>query len=235
MQKDQKMKKNSLTPSYYAFFDVDETVISLKSMFDFLHFYYQSLYPKTKANALYQKHFKQLKDLAKRGLRREEVNKSYYQLYKGHSFSNVKKIGREWFNFNKNHNLNFYHACVLNEIKKHKQSKAGIVLVSGSFESCLKPIQEDIGADEVLCIQPEEKEDILTGHIIGIQTIGEGKASAIKNFLKEHSYENTQNCYAYGDHISDLPMLSLVGKPLIYPNCPKLIEHAKKHRWPILG
>ncbi|MDF2690774.1 MAG: HAD-superfamily subfamily hydrolase [Gammaproteobacteria bacterium] len=220
--------------SYYAFFDVDETLVNLKSMFDFLKFYYQAIYSPQQAEALYQQHYQQLKNLAEQGLAREQVNLSYYQLYKGHSWDKLNQIGLEWFEYQKRHNPHFYHSAILNEIKQHQDKSAGIVLVSGSFLPCLKPIELDINADATLCINPVIENGILSGDIIGIQTIGQGKADAIKNFIKTMGFSQLNQCYAYGDHISDLAMLSCVGNPVVFPNCNSLIQYAKAHSWKIL-
>lgn len=73
----------------------------------------------------------------------------------------------------------------------------------------------------------------MTGKIKGIQTIGEGKAKAMRKFaLKEKIDLNTS--YGYGDDISDLNMLSCVGNPVYVGNNSTMLNHAKYHNWAVL-
>ena len=63
--------------------------------------------------------------------------------------------------------------------------------------------------------------------------IGLGKASAIKDFLADKGV-SAQSCYAFGDDVSDLPMLEIVGKPVIIEGDSELVSIAEDRKWRIV-
>mgnify|MGYP000659166238 CR=1 FL=1 len=220
---------------YYAFFDVDETIIYPKSMFSFLKFYCIKKTLKFNFSVIikYIYFTFTMKSLAKKNTPREETNKFYYKFYKGYRFSELTKYGHEWFQYllNKGH---FFNEKVLQEIQEHKKNGAKIVLISGSFFPCLDPIAKHVCADRIECTTLEVIHDICTGNILENPVIGQEKANKIKKILLENNTSNNESCFCYGDHISDLPMLKLVGNPRVISNCQQLISYAKEHKWTIM-
>src|SRR3546814_915150 len=73
-----------------------------------------------------------------------------------------------------------------------------------------------------------------SGNILPPQTIGDGKREAIVGFLKEWK-SNPNDCYGYGDHISDLPLLESVGFPVVVARDPTLITVAQERGWRMLS
>jgi phosphoserine phosphatase len=43
-----------------------------------------------------------------------------------------------------------------------------------------------------------------------------------------------ENSYAYGDNQADIPLLKLVGNPVVVSPTPKLRKVAQKNNWPTL-
>jgi phosphoserine phosphatase len=74
----------------------------------------------------------------------------------------------------------------------------------------------------VLCARPEVRDGVLTGGLLGGPMIGEGKRAAVRAVLRAHPEAAARDCYAYGDHISDLPMLAEVGHPVVVGADPEL-------------
>lgn len=64
--------------------------------------------------------------------------------------------------------------------------------------------------------------------------IGEGKAQAASTLAAQLKAE-LRNCFAYGDHISDLPLLNLVGHPVAVGEEGALGDHARGLGWPVLS
>lgn len=220
---------------YFAFFDVDETVISIKSMFDFLKYYFV-------ASARY-KWFGRLKfhcvnfwfkSLMKLGISRKYINKAYYRQFKGKKASEVEALGREWFELHKI-SRSFFNAEVIDELKKHQLNKARVIFVSGSFSACVNPIADYFEVDDVLATNLEKNGEFYTGNIILPQTIGKGKAKAVSLFLNRVGNFNLENSYAYGDHMSDLDMLKLVGNPVVVAGDESLEDYAKNSGWKIIS
>ena len=109
------------------------------------------------------------------------------------------------------------------------------MLVSGSFIECLQPFAEVFGADHVLAIQMEKHGNLLTGNIVGYQTIGQGKADVIRDYLRAENFDELENCYAYGDHHTDIPMLNLVGHPTVVSGDVTLENYAANKRWSVVN
>lgn len=203
---------------YYSFFDVDGTITNFKTMFSFLKFF---------ENAKGQQ-FDFEKSIS--NLSRKQINERYYQLFKGIDILELELIGLDWFKLIIN--THGFNRPVLEEISFHKKKNAGIVFVSGSFMACLKPLAQYVGATHILCTQQIAVNGILTGNINWPQTIGEGKVSAIENFCINSSDEIDLNlCHAYGDHITDIFMLEMIGFPCVIKGDPELEKIAKTRNW----
>jgi HAD superfamily hydrolase (TIGR01490 family) len=226
-------KKQILQPKYFAFFDVDETIISIKSMFSFLKFFLlqEAKWFKPLGYLKFFFIYYKLKFLSKCGKPREVINALYYKEYKGKIAQFVHSCAELWYTDNCRNNPHFYNQKVIDEIHHHKINNAKIILVSGSFEACLLPIAKDLNCDAILATNLEAIEGRYTGNILGIQMIGNGKAEAIKQYLENYKFITTAACYAYGDHISDLSFLKLVGHPVAVINCKQLETYAINNGW----
>lgn len=224
----------SVKNSYYAFFDVDETVINIKSMLDFYKFCMDKYFVLKFLGSIKQRRY--MKWLKKNASRHDRsfLNKYYYKKYKGMNEGRVKLLGKYWFDCSIKANNNFFNKEVLREMGEHKKHGAKIILVSGSFAPCLKPIADYLEISDVLCVKPVVKDGRYTGEIEGIQTIGSGKLSAIKEFLKKKNVDKVTNSFAYGDHISDIEMLEFVDNPRVVAGDSELEKVAKKRNWKIL-
>jgi len=138
----------------------------------------------------------------------------------------IETCGQQWFT----RQQDLFKPTVLARLQQHLAQHHKIVLVSGSLLACLSPIAQQVGAHDILCIQQAQQEGIFTGEIVPPQTIGEGKAVAIKQYLAQQPTDD-KHTTVYGDHISDLPMLSLADMPVVVANCPQLIAVAKEAGW----
>lgn len=204
-----------------AFFDVDETLITIKSMFSFLDFHLAS-------PDHYRRAAGTLTELAAAGVPREETNRIYYGNYSGRREADVAESGRRWF---EQHMATgrLFHSEVVRQLRRHQAEGAAIALVSGSFAACLGPIAEHVGADHVLCTTPEIVDGRYTGQVLST-VIGEGKAAAARSLMAEQGAP-AEDCVAYGDHASDLPLLLAVGHAGIVGDDPVLRVHASRYGW----
>ncbi|MCZ4324354.1 HAD family hydrolase [Pseudomonas anguilliseptica] len=197
--------------NWSAFFDVDGTLISIKSMFSFLDYLIEALLitdlPRVKE---YQT---ALRQMITNEQPREAINSFYYRIYEGLDVERVRELGRDWYaQVSRDNNLFF--ARMREEISWHQRQGASIVLVSGSFAAILEPLAEELGADFLIAAPLEILNGRYTGHLTGHPSIGQGKADAVQAFIREHQLL-AQRCYAYGDDISDIPMLEQVGYPVM--------------------
>jgi phosphoserine phosphatase len=62
---------------------------------------------------------------------------------------------------------------------------------------------------------------------------GDRKASAIESFVEANNFD-LKTAWAYGDHSSDQPLLSMVGHPVAVNPTPALRRIAQRNQWPVL-
>lgn len=212
-----------------AFFDTDETVISAKSMFEFLRYWLRRRHGDDRA---FDAAVAVIHAEAARGVHRMEINRMYYQLLAGVSYPRLMAAGREWFE-EYGATPDGFVGAALSAMADHRAGGDTIVLVSGSFRACLDPIAEEVGADIVLCTEPVV-DDLgrVTGEVVQ-PMIGVNKAAAVRRTVRALRLDPAV-CYAYGDHSSDLDMLREVGRPAVVGSDPVLIAEARRHGWPVL-
>jgi HAD superfamily hydrolase (TIGR01490 family) len=212
-----------------AFFDVDETLIAIKSMFDFYDFFLAAVgHSPQEQDRLRQ----DARSLLRPGIPREQGNRLFYRRFAGSRAAQVAGIGRQWFH---RHMAGggLFHEDVLEALQAHRANGSSTVLVSGSFPGCLDPVAEHCGADVLLSTVLEVREGIYTGEVLQ-SMIGDAKADNARRLIAEGGYASA-DCYAYGDHTSDLGLLCLVGHPVVVGANPDLAAVAKEQGWPRLA
>jgi HAD superfamily hydrolase (TIGR01490 family) len=197
--------------SWSAFFDVDGTLISIKSMFSFLDYLVDHL--KIGESARVDEYRRTLNRMIVEEQPREAINRFYYSIYDGLDVELVNELGRAWYTRVRSDERLFF-ARMRDEIRWHQHQGASIVLVSGSFAAILAPLAEELGADSMIAAPLEIENGRYTGQLTGQPSIGQGKAEGVIAFIREHNLQ-AQRCYAYGDDISDIPMLEQVGFPVM--------------------
>ena len=216
----------TLPQTHYAFFDVDETLISMKSMFSFMALYFAHYPNPTLEHSFHQ-------TMKKENIPREVKNANYYHFFRSFPVTNIRAICQLWFEENAINNTGFYHQNILQQLKQHQTQGTECVLVSGSFKQLLQPIADDLGIEHILSTNLEHDGLTFTGNIIPPQTIGAGKAAAISAFLTIQQ-SNPMKCFAYGDDISDVPMLALVGQPRAVSGERRLEKYAHNLGWEVI-
>ncbi len=216
------------SPVPVAFFDVDETLISVKSMFDFLRY---QLEFRGAPKKTYERCTGDLRRAASNGAPREEVNRAYYRFSTGQNAAELAEAGRSWFGELAERDP--FLAEPLARLNAHRDAGTIIVLISGSFFACLDPIAEAVGATWAIGTRPIVRGGRLTGEVI-TPMIGERKARAVSAVAGVRGVR-LRDCAAYGDHASDLPLLRCVGHPTIVGDDPVLAAYARSHGWPRLS
>lgn len=217
--------------SYLAFFDLDETLISCKSLMDVFQFYCE--------NSGVEEHLKRykhtmtsIKNMLNLDIDRNEINRFFYQAFKGIAKVDMERLALVWFE-KKRQNLDFFHENIVNELKKHQALGATTVIVSGSFNECVKCVADYLNVKHIVCIELEHKNGIYTGEIFGEQTIGKGKRYAVESLIDKNHW-SVAGSFAYADHISDLPFLEIAQYPVVVGDDAVLLDHARQHSWKVM-
>ncbi|MEU6667478.1 HAD-IB family hydrolase [Streptomyces sp. NPDC046727] len=197
-------------PASIVFADVDETLIACKSLFDFMDHYFAGGPGARRAQDTRGAIGRLLAD----GGSREAGNRLYYRVWSGERATDVAAAAARWA-ADKRRGGGFYVEGTRAALRLHREQGSLVVLVSGSFPALLAPIAAEVGADHLLCSRPEIRHGRYTGELIGEPVIGEGKLRAVEEVFRRYPHVEPGACHAYGDHISDLPMLAAVGHPVL--------------------
>jgi phosphoserine phosphatase len=93
----------------------------------------------------------------------------------------------------------------------------------------------DLGFDHLLCTELEIGPDgLLTGRPKGPVCIDVHKRDMALKFAEEHRID-LQTSSAYGNHHSDIPLLELVGYPVVVEPTEPLMRMAVQRQWPVLS
>lgn len=213
----------------FAFFDVDETLIAEKSMISFQRFWYRVRRDRAGAEAFEE----EMTRLTREKAPRDWINRRYYAFYAGRAVVEVDRVAADWFVQLEETRPDLYHSAVVAELGRHQAQGREAVFVSGSFPALLGHLASRLAVRRWLAAQLEVEGSVYTGRILPPSPIGQGKAQRIGAFLAAQGVR-PYRCYAYGDHVSDLPMLEAVGHPAVVAGNPDLEAHARANGWPVL-
>lgn len=129
-----------------------------------------------------------------------------------------------------------YRDDVIARLQAHRAQGHVTVLVSTMFPVVLRAIARQVGADEVIGSRPEILSGRLTGRLTGESCVGPRKRTFAAAFLAEHYLDvKLDDCAAYADSYSDVPLLEAAGKPCaVYPD-EGLRQVAEMRGWEIIG
>jgi HAD superfamily hydrolase (TIGR01490 family) len=210
-----------------AFFDVDGTLTRINGMFRFLKY----VLSRQDRAAEYDRAMAEIRALTAAGSAREQTNRLYFRSYAGMRWAELTQLGLEWFAGEELAGREaLYNAETIGALRAHQSSGAAVVLVSGSFEPCLAPLAVRLGVSAVLCTRPEVTTDGWLTGIVCQPMIGEAKAAAVRELMAHHGVDPAC-CFAYGDHLSDLPMLEAVGNPVAVGTDAGLAGQAQRAGW----
>ena len=216
----------------YAFFDVDETLVSIKSMFSFRDYYVHWAFGERQGTAAQQRFLAQQQEQIIRGLNRQEINRLFWESFRGVKKTDVQLAAQSWHE-HVSKQPGYFIPQTLNALHQHQQQGTEPVFVSGSCVEILTPLAHDLGVTSVLANRLEVQQGKFTGKLLPPQTIGTGKRKAVVDFLMKNN-ASADDCYGYGDHISDLPLLEIVGHPRVIQGNDDLTSIAQARGWPVL-
>ena len=159
---------------------------------------------------------------------RADFNRSFYQQYKGLPAGELRDHAEATLS---DFILPRLRHDAVRRIRAHRARGDRVVLVTGALDFLVEPLRHL--ADELIAARLTEHRGAFTGELAEPPLSADGRASLAARLAAEHDVELSA-CHAYGDSISDLPLLELVGHPhAINPDF-RPAREARRRRWPVL-
>jgi len=152
-----------------------------------------------------------------------------FSFVRGKTVNEIAILVNEFFNNDLRQTM---YKDAIDLINEHKKSGRRIILMSNSAEPIVHRIADHVGISEYVCTILETEDGKYTGRVKSI-IYGDAKTVEAKRFADANGF-NLENTWAYGDHISDQPLLSIVGHPTATNPSPALALVAKQKGWPII-
>ena len=108
-----------------------------------------------------------------------------------------------------------------------------VILVSGALDFIMAFLKDHLGATGVIANRLEIKDRFATGKLLRPVVAGPEKARLIREHARAAGHD-LDECFAYSDSYSDVPMLSVVGHPAAVNPDRKLTQLAEAYHWPII-
>ena len=119
----------------------------------------------------------------------------------------------------------------LDLIQKSRDAGHEIVLVSGALDVILQHVADHVGGATIIGNRLEMKDGRATGKLLAPVIAGPEKARAIREHARARGHD-LDECFAFSDSYSDVPMLSVVGHPAAVNPDKRLALLAKAYSWP---
>jgi putative phosphoserine phosphatase/1-acylglycerol-3-phosphate O-acyltransferase len=118
------------------------------------------------------------------------------------------------------------------ELGFHKDNHAKVVILSSALSPVCQVVADHLEMDDVICSKLEVVDGLYTGRPSGKLCFGEEKEIRLREYCEKDN-NKVKDAWYFGDSISDLPALKVVGHPVcINPDC-KLKKTAKEKGWEI--
>jgi len=122
---------------------------------------------------------------------------------------------------------------IIREIEFHRKMGGAIILLSSAINPICEPIGKKIGSDGIICTIMESNNGILTGKPEGKYCFDNEKKVRLLDFCKRNNSDPLKAWY-YADSIADFQALEAVGHPVCVSPDKKLKNAAKERGWRIL-
>ena len=108
-----------------------------------------------------------------------------------------------------------------------------IVFVSNAIDPIVLRFSKYLGADEYICTHLSKHDGVYDGDIMGESMYGPVKESVLREYA-HHNGLSLKDSYAFSDHMSDLPFLQAVGRPVAVNPQKSLLSYSKENNIPVL-
>lgn len=122
-------------------------------------------------------------------------------------------------------------------VASHRDAGDICVIITATNSFVTAPIARAFGVEHLIATEPEQKNGVFTGGVAEVPCFREGKITRLEQWMAQRGWN--WNSFAdttfYSDSLNDLPLLSLVKKPVAVDPDATLRKHAEEHGWRIIS
>lgn len=162
----------------------------------------------------------------------DPVREWVFTAFKG---ENAFDVSRELEKFAEEEIVPHVRKEAVKAMEEHQKNGIVVILLSASFDSVISRMLLEVPANfGTATIMKIDEDGNMTNEVEGTSPEGEGKPIVLKE-LANHLFGegNWVVDFAYGDHMSDVDILSMAKTPVAVTPDRKLREYAEKHNWQI--
>jgi HAD superfamily hydrolase (TIGR01490 family) len=161
---------------------------------------------------------------------RRIFNEMLFMAYEGTSEDRLLSLADEAFDRVIKPNL---YKGARDLVKSCRDKGHDVVIVSGALDFLMDRLSSYLGATGVIANHLEIKDRFATGKLLRPVVAEPEKARLVREHARANGHE-LDECFAYSDSYSDVPMLSVVGHPAAVNPDRKLRLLANAYHWPII-
>ncbi len=159
---------------------------------------------------------------------RRMFNELLFSTYEGMTEDRLEMLADEVFESKIRPSL---YPAALDLVAKSRAAGHEIVLVSGTLDFILDKLAKHLGGATPICNRLEMRKGAATGKLLKPVVAGPEKARLIRQHARDNGHD-LNDCFAFSDSYSDVPMLSVVGHPAAVNPDPRLALLARAYSWP---
>lgn len=212
-----------------AFFDLDKTIIAKSSTLVMGRTFYRDglISSSMVLKTLYAQVVYQLAGADHE--RMEQARHAALELTRGWDADRIRHLVRETM---EETIAPLAYQEALDLIASHRRAGRDVWIVSSGGEEIVEPYSEFIGVKEVIATRSGIDADGRYDGTLEFYAYAGAKATAIRQIAEVRGYDLSR-CFAYSDSITDLPMLSAVGRPTAVNPDKELRAAAEAMDWQI--
>ena len=162
---------------------------------------------------------------------RKVFNDIFFKWYKGQSEDRLRYLSEDLF---EEVIRPAVYPGTLQLLEKSRSVGLRQVVVTGALDITIRPLMRYLDITEYAANRLEFVDGRATGRLKPPVMASATKASWIRTYSEKEGLP-LNDCYAYADSMSDLPMLSVVGHPTATNPDLRLKSTALRHDWPIVS
>ncbi len=120
-------------------------------------------------------------------------------------------------------------------VLRHRAAGHLCVITTAVIRFLSQPIAAEFGVDHVIATEGERVDGRWTGRVAGATNTREGKVERLHQWLAARGewLRDFREVWAYCDSVNDLPLMSIVTRPVAVNADPVLAAHARHQGWSV--